>query len=504
VTPATVFLVGAGPGDPGLITLRGRDLLASCDCVVHDYLVNPAVVALAAPGAERHFVGKRGLKSSTPQGEINTLLISLAARHRRIVRLKGGDPFLFGRGGEECAALVAAGIPFEVVPGVTSGIAAPAYAGIPVTHRASSSAVGFVTGHQQTEGVARSGGFAWSQVAQVETIVLYMGMHKLAANCAALIAAGRDGATPAAAVQWGTWPRQRCVTGTLATLPALVAQAGLGAPAITVIGAVVRERERLRWFDDPRLRPLCGRRILVTRAREQASSLVHLLREAGAEVIEAPLARYVEPADPAALDRALGALAGFAWCAFTSANAVEFTARRLAALGLDARAFAGCRLAAVGPATAAALARLGLRADLVPAQADAAGLAAALLAAGCASALLPQADNARPELRALLAAAGCAVTAVTAYRAETLPPPPPPEGALDGIALASAATVDRLVAAWGVEELRARCAAGCRLWAIGPTTAAAVAAHGLALAAVAEEATTAGRAAAVVADLGAR
>jgi uroporphyrinogen III methyltransferase/synthase len=280
-----------------------------------------------------------------------------------------------------------------------------------------------------------------------------------------------------------------------------VAAAGLGAPAITVVGEVVRQRDRLRWFDHPRLRPLCGRRILVTRAREQASSLTHLLREAGAEVLETPLARFVAPADPAPLDRALAALAGFSWCAFTSANAVEFAWRRLEAQGRDARAFAGCKVAAVGPATAAALEQRGLRPDLVPAQADARALAAALLAAGCPSALLPQAANARPELQQALAAGGCAVTCAVAYQAETLPPPPPPDGHLDGIALASAATVDRLVAAWGAPELRARCAAGTRLWAIGPTSAAALAAHGLPLAATADDASIAGLVAAAVRDL---
>nr|MBA3708718.1 uroporphyrinogen-III C-methyltransferase [Planctomycetota bacterium] len=263
----TVYLVGAGPGDPGLLTCRARDLLVACDCVVHDYLVNPEILELVPATAVRHNVGKRGGATSITQPEINRTIVELASRHRRIVRLKGGDPFLFGRGGEEAVALSDAGIAFEVVPGVTSGTGVPAYAGIPVTHRAASSAVAFVTGHQQ---VGSDDDLDWSSFARIETLVLYMGVHRLAENCAALIAAGRAADTPACAIQWGTYPHQRVVTATLATLAREVAAAGLGAPAITVIGEVVRYREKIRWFDHPLRRPLFGRRVVVTRSREQA------------------------------------------------------------------------------------------------------------------------------------------------------------------------------------------------------------------------------------------
>ena len=226
-----VWLVGAGPGDPGLITVRARELLLRCDCVVHDQLVNPALVAQAPAEAPRHDVGKRGGATSRPQDEINALLVDLARRHRCVVRLKGGDPFVFGRGGEEALALARAGIAFGVVPGVTSGVAVPAYAGIPVTHRAASSAVVFVTGHQRRDD-PEPPAMDWAAFAQVETVVLYMGMHKLAENCAALIEHGRAAETPAAIIQWGTYPRQRVVTGTLATIPKIAHDAGIGAPAV--------------------------------------------------------------------------------------------------------------------------------------------------------------------------------------------------------------------------------------------------------------------------------
>jgi uroporphyrinogen III methyltransferase/synthase len=495
-----VHLVGAGPGDPGLLTVRGRELLASCDCVVYDYLVEPAIVALAAPDVVRHYVGKRGGRSSTPQTEITALLIRLAGVHRTIVRLKGGDPLLFGRGGEEAGALASAGIRFTIVPGVTSGIAAPAYAGIPVTHRAHSSAVVFVTGHQQEGCGARTGAFAWSQVAQVETIVLYMGMHRLAENCAAIMRAGRAADTPAAAVQWGTRPEQRTVVGTLATLPALVVAAGLGAPAITVIGEVVTARSHLRWFDDPSLRPLCGRRILVTRAREQASPLAAALRAAGAAVTEAPLARYALPTDLAPLDALIDLTPTQDWLVFTSGNGVRLWWERLRARGRDARAVGAVRLAVVGPATARQMAEYGLHADLVGSS-DGAALARDLLAVGGGSAVIPQAGNARPQLAEALRTAGWRVTTALCYVAEDLVPPPPPEEPFAGITLASAATVDRLVSAWGRERMLAMTVAGTRLWAIGPVTAAQIRTHGLPVAAMANEASVSALVAAACADL---
>ena len=494
--PGTVFLAGAGPGDPGLLTLRAAELLTNCDCVVYDYLVNPAILARIPAHVERHFVGKRGGRASSSQDDINRMLVELAQRHHRVLRLKGGDPFLFGRGGEEAAALAEAGVPFEVVPGVTSGIGVPAYAGIPVTHRAASSVVAFATGHQakgETEDLD------WAGLARIETVVLYMGMHKLAQNCASLIAHGRAADTPACAIQWGSYARQRVVVGTLATLPQLAAEAKLGAPAITVIGEVVRYREKIRWFDN---RPLSGRRIVVTRSREQASELSDLLARVGAEVVEAPVAHQESPLSWDSLDSALRTLRSFRWIVFTSANAVRFTWERMRALGLDARAFANSRIAAVGPTTAALLSTHGIIADLVPHKYDAASLAGALLARESLppSVLLPQADNAKPVLRDHLFAGGCAVTTAVAYRTVPEPFTLDPELPIDAITFASSATVERFVTGLGSERITALLTAGCRCYAIGPQTAATMTAHGLPITATAEEATIPALVQAVVRD----
>jgi uroporphyrinogen III methyltransferase/synthase len=502
----TVYLVGAGPGDPGLLTVRAASLIAGCDCVVHDSLVNPAILDHLPPGIVRRDVGKRGGAASTTQEEINQLLIELAGRHRRVLRLKGGDPFLFGRGGEEAAALAGAGIPFAVVPGVTAGIGVPAYAGIPVTHRAASSVVAFATGHQAKDGSAE---LDWASLARIETVVLYMGMHKLGQNCAAMISHGRSPETPAAAIQWGTYPRQQVVVGTLSSLPRLAAAAGLGAPAITVIGEVVRYRERIRWFDN---RPLSGRRVAVTRAADHAGELSELLEAAGAEVVLAPVARHDPPASWDEMDAALARLGEFDWVVFTSANAVRQLWRRLRELGGDARRFAGVRIAAVGPATASALAECGLRGDLVPARHDAAALGEAMrssLGHGVGNlppspalprVLLPQADNARPALRDWLVSRGCPVTVVTAYRTRTLELDA--AGLLhgvDAVTLASSATAERLVAALGPPRLAALQAAGCRFVAIGPQTAETMRSLGIPPAAEAADADMPALVAAVVA-----
>jgi uroporphyrinogen III methyltransferase/synthase len=500
----TVWLVGAGPGDPGLITVRGRELLATCDCVVHDYLVSPEILDLVAPAAVRHDVGKRGRSTSAKQEDINALLVDCGRSHRQVVRLKGGDPFLFGRGGEECAALAAAGVPFAVVPGVTSGTGVPAYAGIPVTHRASSSAVVFVAGHQQKPSAGETvEPIDWATFAKVETIVLYMGLYRLAANCAALVAAGREATTPVAVIQWGTYHRQRTVTGTLADIGARVEAAGLAAPAITVVGDVVRWREQIRWFDDTAQRPLWGRRVLVTRASAHAGNLAQLLSDAGAEILHLPLARH-EPALGEALSAAVAAPAD--WIGFASVNAVDAVCAQLEADGRDLRALAGRRLAAIGPATAAALRRHGLRADLVAEPATADGLADALATVARGAILLPRADNGRDVLADRLREAGWRVRTVVAYR--TVPEPIAP-AVLDGpaphaISLASAATVSRLVEAIGRPRLDAWIAGGTRLYAIGPQTAAAAEQLGLAVAAQAAAASVEALVAAIAGDLAPR
>lgn len=493
----TVHLVGAGPGDPGLLTLRAAALLAVCDCVVHDYLVNPELLARAPATATRIDVGKRGYAGSISQDEINARLVECAQQFRCVVRLKGGDPFLFGRGGEEADHLAAAGVPFTVVPGVTSGIAVPAYAGIPITHRAKSSAVVFATGHRRPGADDEE---HWRALAHIETIVLYMGMQKLGELTAALIRQGRAATTPACVIQWGTYSRQRTCTATLADIAERAAAVGLGAPAITVIGDVCAYRERIRWFD---ARALSGRRVLVTRARAQASALATRLDALGAEVVELPLARFADPESWQALDETLAA-APAPWWAFTSANAVEQWWRRLGERGLDARHLAGSRLAAVGDATAAALTRCGLRADLIAPVGTAEGLADALIAAAAASAIvLPQADNARPTLADRLQSAGWRVTTATVYRTVALTDPAIERvERLDAATFASTATAERFVAAVPAAQLASVIAAGCRCYAIGPETAAGMRRVGLPVHGIADAADVTALADLVAADLG--
>ncbi len=475
------------------MTVRGRAALEQADCVIHDYLVGPRILSLVPAGAAVHDVGKRGHASSRTQNEINALLLACARQHQRIVRLKGGDPFMFGRGGEEAQILAEAGIAYEVVPGVTSGIAVPAYAGIPVTHRANSASVAFVAGHLQ-EG--DSNGPDWAAFAKVETLVLYMGMQHLAANCAALITHGRSPDTPAAAIQWGTLPQQRCVTGTLVTLPGLAKAAGLGAPAITVIGDVVRYREHIAWFDN---RPLWGRRVLVTRAAGQAGRLAMALEDLGAEAVHAPLQRFI-PADSATLDTAIERAATCGWLALSSTNAVDVLFARLRERQLDVRALGSVRIAAVGPGTAEALRRYGVEADLIPPTSDAPALAASLIvtAGNKRSVLLAQAAEARAELADQLRAAAWRVHVIVTYRAESLPVDLAQLGRIDAITVASAATAERLLSAFGLQTLATLRRNGCRIVAIGPRTADACAALHLRADAIASQVSAEGIAQAVV------
>jgi uroporphyrinogen III methyltransferase/synthase len=410
----TVYLVGAGPGDPGLLTLRAADLLARADVLVYDALVSPAILERAAR-ADRVYVGKRGGEHTRTQDEINALLVELAGRYRTVVRLKGGDPFVFGRGGEEALVLRAAGVPFEVVPGITSGIAGPAYAGIPVTQRGVTSSVALVTGHEDP--TKDDTDLDWAHLARgVGTLVFYMGVGKMEDNFRRLVEGGRSPDTPAAAVEWGTYPRQRTVTGTLATLPARVREAGIGAPSVVVVGEVVALRDELAWYDR---RPLSGRRIVVTRARAQASDFAAELEALGAEVIQFPTIRIEQAPDFGALRAAAARVGEFDWTVFTSTNGVEHFWMALDAEGLDSRALAGVKVCALGPATAAELARRGVRAALVPdeyvAEATVEALAAAVELRGTRI-LLPRAEVARAVLPDSLREHGAEVVEVAAYR----------------------------------------------------------------------------------------
>jgi uroporphyrinogen III methyltransferase/synthase len=415
-----VFLVGAGPGDPELITLRGAAVLGQADVVIYDGLANALLLDHAPAAAEKIYAGKKHSVRGTPltQEEIEELIVDRAARGLCVVRLKGGDPFVFGRGGEEAERLVAAGIPFEVVPGVSSFSAVPAYAGIPLTHRdVASTVVALSTGHEEG-GRAR---VDWTTCARADTLILFMAVKPLAEIAARLVAAGRDPRTPAAVIRWGTTAAQKTVVAPLAEIAAAVDAAHLKPPALVVVGEVVRYRERLAWFER---RPLFGASVLVPRHREQARGFARLLAGLGAEPVIAEVTHIV-PVDAAALAAAVVATPRPRWIAFTSANAVGVTLDALDGAGHDARALAGVRLAAVGAATAGALRARGLAADLVPRERTGAGLGAALRAADPelpgARVLLPRAEEGRDELAEALAAAGAEVVTVAAYRTAAAP-----------------------------------------------------------------------------------
>jgi uroporphyrinogen III methyltransferase/synthase len=463
-----VALVGAGPGDPGLLTVRGAELLRTADVVLYDSLAEESLLELAPPGAERRFVGKRP-GAPMPQEEINALLVEHARAGRRVVRLKGGDPFVFGRGGEEAEALVAAGVPFEVVPGVSSAVAVPAYAGIPVTHRGLSTSFTVVTGHSRHAVDAEAN---WEALAQAGgTIVVLMGVAHRGEIATRLIDAGLPPTTPVAAVRWGTRPAQRSVRVTLDGLGATE----LEPPAVIVIGEVAALD--LSWYES---RPLFGRRVVVTRAREQASEAVDLLREMGAEVVELPMIGFAEPADGgAALRHAAARLATFDWVVLTSANTVE----RLFAELRDARAFATARVAVVGAKTAAALARHGVVADLVPDHFVAEGLLDAF-PTGSGTVLLPRAEVARDVLPDGLRSKGWRVEVVDAYR--TVPTRPSASalelaGGADAVMFTSSSTVQHFVAVADRVPPVVAC--------IGPVTARAAEAAGLHVDVVADEST---------------
>lgn len=504
MTAGTVHLVGGGPGDPGLLTLRGRECLERCDAVVVDALAGERLLAHVRPGAEVHRAGKRAGRHSATQEEINALLVRLARAGKDVVRLKGGDPFVFGRGGEECEALRAAGVPFEVVPGVTSAIAAPAYAGIPVTHRDWAAHLTLVTGHERdgaTEArvdLERLGGLA-----ATGTLVFLMGARTLPAIVDGLISGGADPATPAAAVMWGTDPRQRSVRTTLDGLVAAVAAAGMGAPMVIVVGRVAAMDAELDWFG---ARPLLGRRILVTRARAQASGFLERLLTLGADAVELPVIAIEPAAERADLEVALHRLAlplppAGRYAVFTSANAVTLVLDAVRELGLDARLFAGTTLVAIGPETARALARCGLRADLVPEEFVAEAVADMMLARGVdgAHVWLPRAALARDVLPNRLREAGAVVEVLPLYR--TVLPEDTVErlqaelerGALDAVTFTSSSTVEHFRRALAGRPFPEGAVAAC----IGPVTARSAEAVGFPVHVVAGEYTTAGLAAAL-------
>jgi uroporphyrinogen III methyltransferase/synthase len=459
----TVYLVGAGPGDPGLLTVRALEVIAAAEVIIHDRLIPATALDGARPDAERYYVGKEGGGPSVSQEEIGGLLLEHGTAGRSVVRLKGGDPFVFGRGGEEAELLRAAGIPYEVVPGVTAAVAASAYAGIPVTHRDAASAVAFLTGHEDPD--KPESALDWEALAAFPgTLAVYMGVARLPAIAERLRAGGRPGSEPAAVIERGTLPGQRVVTGTLETIAGIAVDAGIRAPAISLFGAVAALRDTLAWLES---RPLHGRTIAVTRARAQASGLAARLRELGAEVIEAPAIRIrALPGEPPDLER-------YDLVCLTSPNGVACLFDRLAAAGRDARALHGARVAAIGPGTARALAERGIRADIVPERFVAEGLVEALAEIGprpARRALVARAAEARDVLPDALRERGAEVDVLSLYETVAEPLSDGQRDALAGadyVTFTSSSTV-RFFFAQAADAL----GPGTRLASIGPVTSA--------------------------------
>ena len=491
-----VYLVGAGPGDPGLMTARSLALIAAADAVYYDRLIPPGALAGAREDAELVYVGKQPGVPSVPQEEIGARLVEAAQEGRSVVRLKGGDPFVFGRGGEEGEALRAAGVEFEVVPGVTAGVAATAYAGIPVTHRDDASAVAFVTGHEDPD--KGESALDWGALAAFPgTLVFYMGVKRLEENAAALIGAGRDPEQPAAAIERGTWPNQRTVEATLRTIHEAVALADVKAPALIVVGPVAARRAELAWLER---RPLHGRTVVVTRARAQASGLAATLRELGAEVVELPAIRIEPRLEAAEVGQAVDAIGEYALVCVTSPNGAHLLFEALAAAGRDARALAGATIAAIGPGTARALAEHGVAADVVPERFVAEALVEALSGTEVEGrrVLVARAAEARDVLPEALRERGAEVDVVAIY--ETVREEPDEDAieaaqAADYVTFTSSSTVTNLTAALGD-----RFPIAARIVSIGPVTSETARAAGLKVDIEAERHDVDGLLAALLAD----
>ena len=359
-----VYLVGAGPGDPGLLTVKGLECVRKADVIVYDRLAHPSILAEARPDAEMIYVGKASSAHTMKQSDINRLLVDKAKENEVVVRLKGGDPFIFGRGGEEAELLVEEGVPFDIVPGISSAIAVPAYAGIPVTHRGLCCSLGIVTGHEDPSKEMSS--IRWDKISTgLDTIVFLMGVENLPNIVSQLTSNGRDASTPIALIRWGTRFEQETLTGTLEDIVGKVETAGFKSPAVIVVGEVVRLRDKLRWFDN---RPLTGKKIIVTRSREQMSSLSALLREQGSETIEFPVIAIAPPDDFDKLDKALSHIEDFDWLLFTSANGVTAVIDRLLDLGLDSRWLKGPKVGAIGPKTMDAIYNFGISVNFLPSE----------------------------------------------------------------------------------------------------------------------------------------
>jgi len=411
-----VYLVGAGPGDPGLITVRGRQCIEQADVLIYDYLAAETFLHYAPPDAQRIYVGKKAGQHTLQQEKINQLIVAKAQQGKNVVRLKGGDPFVFGRGGEEAQELAQADIEFEIVPGVTAGVAAPAYAGIPVTHRDYASDFALITGHEDASRTGETQ-IDWEALGRWKgTLAFYMGVKNLPLICANLQKHGMASDTPAALIGWGTTPRQRTLTAAIATLPDLAEQQNFQPPAIILIGHVVKLRDQLNWFEN---RPLFGRRIIVTRSRVQASELTEKLTRLGAEVIECPTIRIEPPEDVAPLQQAIEDLPKYDWLILTSVNGVEAFFNQLIAAGYDARRLANIKVCTIGPATAQKMKDYGIRPDLVPERYVSESVLDAFKKGGKVlkkRILLARSDISRKDLPVGLSEMGAEVDDVVSYR----------------------------------------------------------------------------------------
>ena len=499
-----VYLVGAGPGDPCLITVKGMQCLERAEVVVYDYLVNDRLLSHAPADAERTYVGKMGGAHAWEQDAINELLVEKASAGNVVVRLKGGDPFVFGRGGEEALALAENGIPFQVVPGVTAAVAASAYAGIPVTHRGLTTTCAFVSGHEDPTKPESQVDYA-ALATGVGTVCFYMGVKNLPHIVEQLLKHGRPADTPVALIRWGTTPEQQTLVATLGEIVPRASEEGFRPPAIFLVGEVVRLREQLSWYE---ARPLFGVRVAVTRSREQASQLVELLESLGAEAIEMPTIRIEPPTDWALLDEAIGKLETYDWLIFTSVNGVRFFFARLGHHGQDARALKDVKVCTIGEPTAEQLAQHGVRADFVPETFTTAALAEELCAATDVAGtriLVPGADIAGAAMPKSLRDAGAQVDLVVAYR--TVPGDSVDESLLESlkegrvhyVTFTSSSTARNFVSAVGCEHLP-RLRERVRFASIGPVTTETAEELGLPISVRAAESTIADLVRAIVDD----
>ncbi|HEY5593716.1 MAG TPA: uroporphyrinogen-III C-methyltransferase [Nitrospiria bacterium] len=479
--PGRIYLIGAGPGDPGLLTIKGKSCIEQADVILYDYLANEEFLRYAKPQAEVIFAGKKGGEAHIGQEEINRILIERARRGKMVVRLKGGDPFIFGRGGEEAAAVVAAGIPFEIVPGVTAAVGVPAYAGIPLTHRDVASAVTFVTGHEDPDKENRQ--VPWDKLSGIGTLVFFMGLSNLPEIVRQLLRHGQTPQTPVAVTRWGTRPEQRTVVGTLKNIVEKVRAEALKPPALIIVGEVVKLRQQLNWFEG---RPLFGKRILVTRARDQAVEFTDLLKLYGADPVEFPTIEVVPPESWEALDGAIRKIEEYDWLIFTSANGVLYFLERLKAGGKDIRALKGVKLCAIGPRTAQEIERMGVRVDLMPTEYIAEALIDQMGRQELSGrrVLIPRAAVARDVLPEALTRMGARVDVVAAYR--TIRPTRDLEwvkNLLQGrqisvITFTSSSTVRNFVEMFGPDEVQ-KLLNGVVVACIGPITSKTVEEYGM-------------------------